>query len=240
MFCSMSRFISPNCHSCPSRQSQLLGCCLVEELEFIATTKSAQFYHKGQTIYQQGGPVLGMHCVHQGKVKLAKLGGDGKEHITRLVRQGDVLGFRALLGGGQYSTSAVALDDCVVCFIPRPDVLRLLQSNRQFSNTLLQLLAIDLGEAEEQMLRLAYKPVRERLAEALLLVRRTFDSVAGPTDPYTIALSRDDLAALVGTAKETVSRLLTEYKDAGIIATRGSAIMLLDEAQLSAISTRYD
>ena len=235
----MSRFISPNCHSCPSRQSPLLGCCLLEELEFITTTKSAQFYHKGQTIYQQGNPALGMHCINQGKVKLTKVGGDGKEHITRLARHGDVLGFRSLLGGGQYSTSAVALDDCVVCFVPRPDVLRLIQSNRQFSNTLLQLLAADLGNAEEQMLQLAYKPVRERLADALLLLRRTFDSAAEPGQPYSIGISREDLAALVGTAKETVSRLLTEYKEAGIIATRGSLIMLLDEPQLLAISTRY-
>ena len=236
----MSRFLSPNCHSCPSRQSPLLGSCLMEELEFIATTKSAQFYHKGQVIYQQGSPVLGMHCVHQGKVKLAKVGGDGKEHITQLARHGDVLGFRALLSGGHYTTSAVALDDCVVCFIPRPDVLRLIQSNRQFANSLLQLLATGLGDAEEQLLRLAYKPVRERLAEALLLVRRTFDSAAAPDEPYTIALSREDLAALVGTAKETVSRLLTEYKEAGIIATRGSHIRLLQEDQLLAISTRYE
>lgn len=236
----MSRFVAPNCHSCPSRQSPLLGCCLAEELDFIANTKMAQVYHKGQTIYQQGNPVLGMHCLNQGKVKLAKTGGDGKEHITRLVQHGSVLGLRAMLGGGQYSTSAVALDDCVICFIPRPDVLRLIQSNRQFANTLLQLLAAKLGDAEEQLLRLAYKPVRERLAEALLLVRRTFDSAAGPAEPFTIALAREDLAALVGTAKETVSRLLTEYKDAGIIATRGSQIMLLQEAQLTAISTRYD
>ncbi|MDO7885956.1 Crp/Fnr family transcriptional regulator [Hymenobacter cheonanensis] len=209
-------------------------------MEFIATTKSAQFYQKGQAIYQQGNPVLGMHCIHQGKVKLAKVGGDGKEHITRLVHHGDVLGVRAMLSGGQYSTSAVALDDCVVCFVPRPDVLRLIQSNRQFSNTLLQMLATSLGEAEEQLLRLAYKPVRERLAEALLLVRRTFDSAGAPGEPFTIALSREDLAALVGTAKETVSRLLTEYKDAGIVATRGSQIMLLEEGRLLAISTRYD
>lgn len=211
----------------------------MEELEFITTTKSAQVYQKGQTIYQQGSMVLGMHCINQGKVKLTKVGGDGKEHITQLARHGDVLGFRSLLGGGQYSTSAVALDDCVVCFVPRPDVLRLIQSNRQFSNTLLQLLATDLGKAEEQMLQLAYKPVRERLADALLLLRSTFDSAAAPTEPYTIGIAREDLAALVGTAKETVSRLLTEYKEAGIIATRGSLIRLLDEAQLLTISTRY-
>ncbi|QKG54221.1 Crp/Fnr family transcriptional regulator [Hymenobacter sp. BRD67] len=236
----MTRFISPTCHSCPSRQSPLLGCCLSEELDFITTTKSSQLYQKGQTIYQQGSPALGMYCIHQGKAKVSKVGGDGKEHITQLVQHGDVMGFQALLAGGAYATSAVALEESIVCFVPRPDVLRLIQSNRQFSNTLLQLLAARLGEAQERMLRLAYKPVRERLAEALLLVQRTFDSVAAPTEPFTLAFSREDLAALVGTAKETVSRLLTDYKDAGIIATRGSQIMILDSARLLAISTRYD
>ena len=236
----MSRFISPSCQSCPNRQSQLLGCCVQAELEFMATSKSTQFYHKGQTIFQQGNPVLGMHCIHQGKIKMSKVGGDGKEHITRLVRQGDVMGFRPLLSGGNYSTSAVALEDSVICFVPRPDVLHLIQSNRQFSNVLLQQMAAGLGEAEEQMLRLAYKPVRERLAEALLLVRRTFGPASTASVPFSTALSREDLAALVGTAKETVSRLLSEYKDAGIISTRGSQITILSEERLVAISTRYD
>ncbi len=236
----MSRFNSPNCHSCPSRQGPLLRSCLLEELEFVATTKSTQLYQKGQAIYQQGAPALGLYCVHQGQLKVTKTGGDGKEQIVRLVRHGAVLGFRSLLGGGRYSTSAVALDDCVVCFVPRPDFLRLVQSNRQFANSLMQLLATDLGEAEERMLRLAYKPVRERLAEALLLVRRTFDSAGTPGQPFIVALSRDDLAALVGTAKETVSRLLSDYKDAGIIATRGSQITILDEARLLGISALYD
>jgi CRP-like cAMP-binding protein len=211
------------------------------ELDFMAASKSSQFYHKGQIIFQQGTPVMGMHCIHQGKVKMSKVGGDGKEHITRLVRQGDVMGFRPLLSGSSYSTSAVALEDSVVCFVPRPDVLHLLQSNRQFSNVLLQQMAAGLGEAEEQMLRLAYKPVRERLAEALLLVRRTFGPASTTSGvPFSTALSREDLAALVGTAKETVSRLLSEYKDAGIISTRGSQITILSEERLVAISTRYD
>lgn len=236
----MSRFTSPTCHSCPSRRGPLLGSCLLEELEFVATTKSAQLYHKGQAIYHEGSPALGLHCVHQGRIKVTKTGGDSKEQIVRFVQHGDVLGFRALLSNSLYSTSAVALDDCVVCFVPRADFLRLVQSNQQFANSLLKLLATSLGEAEAQMLRLAYKPVRERLAEALLLVRRTFDSVAPPDQPFALALSRDDLAALVGTAKETVSRLLSDYKDAGIIATRGSQITLLDEAQLLAISAHYD
>lgn len=235
----MSRFVTPVCQSCPSRKGPLLGCCPMEELELIATSKSSQFYQKGQTIYQEGTAAHGLHCVHQGKIKVTKVGGDQKEQIIKLARHGDVLGFRSLLTGHRYSTSAVALEDCVVCFVPRADFLRLLQSNMQFSNSLMQLLATDLGAAEERMLQLAYKPVRERLAAALLLLQHTFGEEAAG-QPFSTAISREDLASLVGTAKETVSRLLSDFKEVGLIATRGSRITLLQPTQLLEIATLYD
>lgn len=217
----------------------LIGCCSAEELEVINSNKTAQYYQKGQFIYQEGNQALGLYCVHRGKIKIVKAGGDNKEQITHLCREGDTIGFRALLAGTRYASSAVALEECVVCFVPRPDFLRLLQANVQFSMALLQLLARALGQVEERMLHLAYKPVRERLASALLLVQQTFRQ-EGEELPFRIALGRDDLAALVGTAKETVSRLLSELKEAGIIATRGSQITILKPARLLEIATMYD
>ena len=235
----MQRFTNPNCQTCPHRRNPLLGCCSNEELEFINTNKTTQYYQKGQVIYQEGNQALGLYCVHQGKIKIAKAGGDNKEQIVHLVREGDVLGYRALLAGTRYTTSAVALEDSIVCFVPRPDFLRLVQGNIQFSTALMQLLARSLGQAEERMLHLAYKPVRERLAGALLLVMQTFRQ-EGEELPFRIALGREDLAALVGTAKETVSRLLSELKEMGIIATRGSQITILKPTRLLEISTMYD
>ncbi|OGX91956.1 hypothetical protein BEN49_03975 [Hymenobacter coccineus] len=151
-----------------------------------------------------------MHCVRQGRIKVTRVGGDGKEQIVRLSKGGNVLGYRSLLTESRYSTSAVALDDCVVCFVPRTDFLRLVHSNVPFSVSLMQLMAQGMSEAEERMLHLAYKPVRERLAEALLLLQRTYQDAADAATPFTISPSRDDLAALVGTAKETATRLLSE------------------------------
>ena len=235
----MSRLTTPVCQNCPSRTGPLLGCCPMEELEVIATNKSAHFYQKGQIIYQEGTVANGMHCVHQGRIKVIKTGGDNKEKIVRLARHGDVLGLRALVMSNRYSNSAVALDDCVVCFVPRPDFPHLLQSNPQFANSLMRLLAGALGEAEERMVQLAYKPVRERLAGALLLLQQTFGESA-PAEGFQISFSREDVASLVGTAKETVSRLLSEFKDAGIIATRGSQITILNPTRLLEISTLYD
>jgi CRP-like cAMP-binding protein len=235
----MLRFTNPNCQSCPQRSNPLMGCCALEELEFVAANKTTQHYQKGQVIYQEGSQAMGFYCVYQGKIKLSKAGGDNKEQIVNLFRDGDVLGYRALLAGTRYTSSAVALEDCVVCFVPRPDFLRLVQGNRQFSTALMQLLARSLGQAEQHMLHLAYKPVRERLAGALLFVMNTFRQ-EGQELPFRIALGREDLAALVGTAKETVSRLLSELKDMGIITTRGSQITILKPTRLLEISTMYD
>lgn len=216
-----------------------MSCCAATELEALASQKTVHTYQKGQLIYQQGQKVMGLHCVHTGKIKLARTGGDQKEHIVQLVQEGELIGWRALLAGTRYTSSAVALEDCVVCFVPKLDFIGLLQSNKQFSNSLMHLMATTLGRAEEQLLELAYKPVRERLAGALLVLQQTYGSTDAP-GPFSISFSRDDLASLVGTAKETVSRLLTELKDAGCISTRGSHITVLDQAQLVRIATRYD
>jgi CRP-like cAMP-binding protein len=235
----MGKFITPNCQECPHRKGPLMGCCQLEELEFISGSKVAQSYQKGQRIFQEGAPSLGLHCVSQGKIKVTKTGGDGKEQIVRLVKGGDMLGFQALLTEAKYSTSAVALEDCVVCFIPRADFFRVWQSNVQFSTSLTQMMAKALGAAELQMLHLAYKPVRERLAEALLLLYHTFRK-EGDTETFSINFSREDLAALVGTAKETATRLLSDFKEAGIIATRGSLVSILKPNHLSEIASLYD
>jgi len=235
----MQRFTKPECQTCPHRNNPLLSCCSPEELEFVNENKIAQYYQKGQVIYQEGNQPLGLYCVHQGKIKLSKAAGDNKEQIVHLLREGEVVGYRALVAGTSYTHSAVALEDCVVCFVPRPDFLRLLYANHQFSIALMQLLAHSLGIAESRMLNLAYKPVRERLAAALLLVQQTFYQ-EGDTLPFRIALGREDLASLVGTAKETVSRLLSEFKDTGMIATRGSQITILKPTRLLEIATMYD
>lgn len=235
----MGKFITPVCQECPHRKGPLMGCCQLEELDFISGNKVSQSYQKGQRIFHEGSPAMGLHCVRQGKIKVTKSGGDSKEQIVRLAKDGDVLGFQSVLTETKYSTSAVALDDCVVCFIPRSDFFRVWQSNVQFSTSLMQMMAKALGAAEVQMLHLAYKPVRERLAEALLLLAHTFRK-EGETQPFSIAIAREDLASLVGTAKETAIRLLSEFKDAGIIATRGSTVTLLKPNSLSAIASLYD
>ncbi|MBD2767551.1 Crp/Fnr family transcriptional regulator [Hymenobacter sp. BT664] len=207
-------------------------------MDLISNNKVSHRYQKGERIFMEGSLTAGLHCVKQGKIKVTKSTHDGKEQIVRLAKAGDVLGFRSLLAGTRYSTSAVALDDCVVCCIPRADFFRVWQANLQFSTSLMQMMAKALSDAEVQMLHLAYNPVRERLAEALLLLYHTFRK-EGDQQPFAICISREDLASLVGTAKETATRLLSELKEEGIIATRGSQVTILKADSLSQIVSLY-
>jgi CRP-like cAMP-binding protein len=235
----MNHFVSPHCQTCPSRHDSLLSCCRDEELEVLALSKTCQQYASGQAIFHEGSRALGLYCVHDGKIKVTKTGGDGKEQIIRLARGGDMLGYRGLVGGTPHSASAIALGDCTVCFIPKADFFRQLEGNAQFSQALMQLLSKALGEAEERMLHLSYKPVRERLAEALLLLMRTYRTL-GELQPFTMSISREDLGALMGTTKETTTRMLSEFKEEGILTTKGSAITIIAPIRLVEIATLYD
>ncbi|MFD2244948.1 Crp/Fnr family transcriptional regulator [Pontibacter ruber] len=233
------KFSPPDCQNCASRHGSLLGCCKGSELDEVSASKSCFVYKKGQMVFHEGGKPSGLYCINSGKIKITKMGSDGKDQIVRLAKPGDVIGYRALMADTNYSASAVALDEAVVCFIPKSQFLELISHNMEFSAGLMKLLSQALGEAEERMVQMAYKPVRERLAEALLLLQKTYNKEEGQ-DNFTISISREDLASIVGTAKETTIRLLSEFKDENIISAKGSNITILDSDKLYKICHLYD
>jgi CRP-like cAMP-binding protein len=212
----------------------LLGTCQVSELAHIAGGKVSQQYQRGQVIYQEGNSPAGLYCINQGKVKVSKQNSEGKEQIVKLRKEGDVLGFQALTATSNHCSSAVALTDCVVCMVPRSDFFSIIAQNSQFSHALMHLLSAALGQAEKHMLHIAYKPVRERLAEALVQLYHFFQPAT--QEAFSIPISREDLAALMSTAKETASRLLSDFRDEGLIVTQGSRITVLNLEKLQKIS----
>lgn len=223
-----------SCQNCPYLRHSLLGTCQVSELAHISGSKVSQQYQRGQVIYQEGNSPAGLYCINQGKVKVSKHNSEGKEQIVKLRKEGDVLGFQALTVAGNHASSAVALTDCVVCMVPRSDFFSIIAQNSQFAHSLMRLLSAALGDAEKHMLHTAYKPVRERLAEALVQLYYFFQ----PATPgaFSIPISRDDLAALMSTAKETTSRLLSDFRDEGLVATQGSRITVLNLERLQKIA----
>lgn len=201
------------------------------ELAEINQFKGCSSFTKGQVIFQEGSRPTGLFCMSNGKVKVSKIGDDGKDQIVRLAREGDILGYRALLSGDSYSSSAIALDDCKICFIPKTTIFSIIEKNASLALHLMKLLSSDLKNAEEKITTLAQKPVRERVAESLLFLKETY-GFESDNATINVCLTREEIANIVGTATETVIRLLSEFKQDGIVELNGKKIRVLNLTRL--------
>jgi len=204
----------------------------------LSLKKTCYFYRKGQMIFYEGKGALGIYCVNQGKIKVFKLGPEGKEQIIRVVLPGEVMGLRSVVSGRPYSASATALDDSVCCFISKRKFFQLTIKYPEISQRIMILLSQLLDGAENKITSLAQKSVRERLAETLLSLDEVFKNEKC-NDGSVITLSREDLANLVGTATETVIRLLSEFKHDELVEIRGRKIKVLNRKELLKIGKAY-
>jgi CRP/FNR family transcriptional regulator len=228
-----------DCANCKKRFTSVF--CRVENdtMTEINDEKICTPYKKGQVIFHEDSRPLGIFCVNKGKIKLVKTGDDGKEQILRLIKPGDLMGYRAVLSGDKYSASAVVMEEAGVCFIPKDLFMAVLQKDGQLSFEIMKLLSDDLRKAEVSITHFAQKPVRERLAEALLFIK---ESYGFKEDGKTIDLkiSREDLANLVGTATETTIRLLGELKHEGVVHLEGKGIEITNLKELVKIANLED
>jgi len=230
----------PYCARCEHRIRSILRDVDDYALQNLDSTKACYVYKKGQVIFSEGIPPTGLFCVHRGKVKVYKTGAEGREKIMRLVKHGDVMGYRSLLTGEPSSVSAAALEESVICCIPQETFFKLLRGNGGFSMRIIELLSSELGKAEEDIVHIAQKPVRERLAEALLLLRDTYGTEDGDNPALSVSLSREELAGIVGTAVETLVRALAEFKRQRVISTEKKKIRILDLPRLVRIGNVHD
>jgi CRP-like cAMP-binding protein len=221
---------------CESNKISFLKHCTPAQAETVESSKVCSAFKKGEQIFNESAMPLGVYCVVSGVIKLVRTNLDGKEQILRFAQPGDVLAYRALIADEPLVSSAVCLEDTIVCFIPKQVFLGIMEENAAISKDLLKALSHELGVAEERVQSLAQKSVRERLAETLLFLHATFKSNHLESDVIAITLPREDIANIVGTATETVIRLLSEFKGDKLIELEGKKIKILEKAKLEKIS----
>lgn len=212
--------------------------CYLNEVQDIDKSKSCTLYKRGQVLFHEGSNPIALYCVSSGRIKVYRSLNNGKEQIIRLAKGGDFVGYSSLLIGRPYPVSAKAMEDSLVCMVPKISVAELVQNNKQFSENLIKLLSRALEGVVKKMTDLAYKPVRGRLAEALLFLQSFYKDEGNPNGIVTI--TREDLASFAGTVKETTVRILTEFKNENLINTNGSNIEIRDAEGLLRISRLYD
>ncbi|MBN1159444.1 MAG: Crp/Fnr family transcriptional regulator [Bacteroidales bacterium] len=205
-----------------------------DELAKIPIDQEPDFYKRGTIIYSEGSRIYGFYCILRGIIKIYKTGFDGKEQIIRFAKKGDIMGFRSTINREPACTTTQVLEDAYICFVHADVVLEFIRQNGNFALELLQIACKELGEANDYITDIAQKTVRERLAEAIIHLRKEFDL---DKDYYLqITLTREELANIVGTATESVIRLLSEFKQDGLIELTGRKIKVLDEKTLHKIA----
>lgn len=221
----------PDCLHCKARFKSVFCDLNAETILKLEMNKSCSLYKRGQYIFHEGSYPHGLFCINEGKIKIFQSGETGKEQIIRFAKEGDVIGYSSLLTGEKYSCSAVTLEDCSVCFISKSFFLNLVTHHTDLAMKMAILLAGDLRMAEQRLTGIAQKNVRERTAEAILFLKEIFGF---ETDNITlnINISREEFANLIGTARETATRLLSEFKDDGIVELFGKKIRILNTYKL--------
>ncbi len=227
----MRTFEHVNCAQCAKLGTSVFCGMHGNFLENISDSKTCSVYKKGQIIFHEGGHPFGIYCLNHGKVKLSIVGDEGKEQIVRMVKDGDVLGYRSLLGGERYKATATALEDCQICFIPKDIFMEALRNDANLSFEMMKILSNQLREAEVKLTHLAQKPVRERLAETLIFLKDTY-GYEPDSQFIDVSLTREEIANLVGTATETAIRLLSELNKEEIIELVGKKIAIKDLKEL--------
>ena len=223
------------CEQCIVRQFSSLKSLNKEELLRMANCKTSYTIKKGEHIFEEGEITKGVFCVKEGICKLSKLSANGKDQIVKLVKPGELLGQRSMISEEPANLSAVALEDMEVCFIPKTEIMGFFNENNQFSMNVMKTICGDLKDADDHMVSMSQKSVKERLAEALLYLEDTFGKNEDGT--LHIQLSREELAGMIGTATESCIRLLSELNKNGLIDLVGKKITILDRNKLKRISS---
>lgn len=192
-------------------------------------------YKKGETIFKEGTNPFGIFYLKKGKIKLVKTGDDGREHILRLNREGDLVGYRSLFSDSGYNASAICVEDSELTFVPRDTLIEAVHNNKDLSFQIIQMLAEDLRRADLHLTSLAQKPVRERVAEALIFIKETYGF---EEDGKTLQaqFSREEIANIVGTATENTIRVLSDFKKEGLVILDKKKISIPDLPNLEKIA----
>lgn len=204
--------------------------------EMLTAHMSERVYKKNELLFREGTYPSGIYYIIKGKVKKYKVDKEGKEQIIYIADTGQLIGYHAILSEERYPDSATVIEESTIIFIPKEDFLHTVDRSPLLSNRLLKTLSHEFAVLANSLTMFARKTVRERLALQLIVIREKYKVNTAEGMPVEINISREDLANLVGTARENVVRVLTEFKENDILETKGRKIIIKDVNQLISIA----
>jgi len=202
-----------------------------ELINALKNERNINHYKKKQIVYMEGNHPSCLYYVLKGKVKSFQRNEDGKELISDVYKEGDFLGYIPLLEGTVYKENTEVIEDTELAVIPREDFEELTQNNVQVLQKFTQLLARNIEEKQKQLLSIAYSSLRKKVADALVFITTRYNT--SNSERFSIDISRDNLAAIAGVAKESLIRTLGDFRDENLIAIKEGEIFIMDNNKIA-------
>lgn len=221
-----------DCSKCPSAKGSAFACLKAAQLTRLSKAAVPHAYQRGQGIFYEGNPALAVFCVRSGLVKLTRQFNHGSAAVVGARTNGDLFGYRAVLAELPYGISAETIEPSVVCTIPREAFLAVIEESHELATHLLKRLAREFRFAEEQLVERNGETVTKRTAHFLVRLAEVAATGTRVGGNATIPTRREDLAQLLGTTPETLSRTLHNLARRGLVRVDRKDIRVLDIAAL--------
>lgn len=226
------------CAGCPRLSESLWSVLEPEHFATLNAARQTRVFEAGQLLVAQGQPCDGIHCIESGEFALRRVDPAGNNIVLRLGGPGEAVGYRAFFSGQVHAASVEALTRTSSCFVPASTLRELLGKSTRLAGKFLTAAARELDEADETRIRQVFLPVRARFAHLLLCLRERHANVdSDGALVISLPLSRQDIAASLGTTPETVARTVGALQHDGVAEFRGRTVrvndldLLLDELE---------
>lgn len=231
--------IVTNCLNCRGRGEGYFCSLPDPAFEELQSRKVAGIYPRGSTLFMEGQPSDGVYLLCSGHVKLSTYSEEGRAIILRIAEPGEVLGLSGNISGTPHEATAEVTEDCRADFIRRRDFLNLIQRYHDAALNALRQLSNNYHKAHEQICSLGLSlSAGDKLARLLL---QWYDrSANGGAARISRTHTHGEMAEMIGTSRETVTRLLNDFKDRGLIILSRGEIYIPDRSRLKgAIGTKH-
>ena len=203
-----------------------------EDIQKILNTSNERLYSRGTIIFSEGQKTDGIYIITEGLIKVYKMSVDGREKTLAILNPGDILGEMALFDHNLRSATAEALEATKVNVIPRQDFERLLEEMPVLATKLIRVLAERLRQADEEIKNLLFLNARSRVILNLVQLAETHMQGKKPGTPMPFRLTHAEMANLVGVSRETVTRVISELQDEGLIRIEKRKLWINDIQKL--------
>lgn len=197
------------------------------------TFKKCRKYEFGDVVYAQDSMMKHAYYVKSGLLKIFRSGKKGDQQIVRLVKAGSLIGFHSLLSDEPEVTGCESLTESEVCVIPGDAMVKAMKEDKALSEMVMKQTMEELKQTCNSLIEISQKTVRGRLANLFLKLQELFQTK--DDEPIPLVISRVDMARWIGTSKESVSRLITEFKEDGVLAFNRREISIVSKEKLQKI-----